>query len=69
MVFISTGTPWVDHLFVGTPSLVVGIGLLVFPDPSVNPVCSPAFVLIGIALTADGLWAGWVAGWKIAKTR
>lgn len=63
-VWFGSGTPWAHCLLVGTISLVAGVVLLVFPDPSVSRICVPGFIVIGIVFLGAGLLIGYLAKWK-----
>jgi hypothetical protein len=65
--FVSTGTRWIDMLWVGSVSLVVGVGLWLFPSPSTNPLCTPGFVIIGSAFLAGSLVDGHRTKWKVNR--
>ena len=64
---ISTGTRWIDMLWLGSVSLVGGVGLWLFPDPSINSLCTPGFVVMGSAFLAGGLLTGHQTKWKINR--
>jgi hypothetical protein len=65
--FVSTGTRWIDLLYLGSISLIGGVGLWLFPSPRYSPLCSPGFVLIGSVFLAGGLVTGHRTKWKINR--
>jgi len=65
--FPGTGTRWIDLLYLGSISLVGGVGLWLFPDPSINSLCTPGFVIIGGVSLGGGLLTGHRTKWKINR--
>ena len=65
--FPGTGTRWIDLLYLGSISLVGGVGLWLFPDPSINSLCTPGFVIIGSVSLGGGLLTGRRTKWKINR--
>ena len=58
-------TRWVGGIVTGIIGLVAGVGLWLFPDPSINSLCTPGFVILGIVFLAGGLLTGHQKKWKI----
>lgn len=67
MVFISSGTPWIDRLAAGSFSLVGGIYLWMTPGYAANSVCGFGVAVTGIAFLVDGLWTGRALGWALGE--
>jgi len=67
MVWVSSGTPWVDAIGLSFSFLGLGIYFLTTPAASPNPLLTIAFLVIGIVLLADGLWDGKSNSWKLAR--
>ena len=65
--FVSTGTRWIDMLYLGSLCLVAGVGLWMFPDRSINSICTPGFVIMGIAFLGGCLLTGHQSKWKINR--
>jgi len=58
-------TRWVGGIVTGSICLVAGVGLWLFPDSSINSLCTPGFVILGIVFLAGGLLTGHQKKWKI----
>ena len=67
--FRGTGTRWIDLLYLGSISLVGGVGLWLFPSPSYSPLWTPGLVIIGSAFLAGSLLTGHRTKWKVNRTR
>ena len=65
--FTGTGTRWIDMLYLGSLSLVLGVGLWLFPSPSTSPLCTPGFVVMGSVFLAGSLLTGHRTKWKINR--
>ena len=65
--FTGTGTRWIDLLYLGSISLVGGVGLWLFPSPRYGPLWTPGLVIIGSAFLAGSLWTGHRTKWKINR--
>jgi hypothetical protein len=65
--FRGTRTRWVDLVYVGSISLVLGVVLWMFPNPATSPGCTPGFVIIGSTFLAGGILTGHRTKWKINR--